>query len=70
MIVYRKAQVADAIQRANKAESSMKELEILVADRKKKAEDLGKEVELKKQRNRLNKGLLIVLQKLDDARKK
>lgn len=70
MIVTRKTQLANATQRANKAESSLKDLELLLADRKKMADALAKQVELKKERNRLNKELLVVLQKLEDARKK
>lgn len=70
MIASRKAQLADATQRANKAEGLLKDLEPLLADRKRMAEDLANQVELKKQRNRLNTGLLLVLQQLDDAQKR
>jgi hypothetical protein len=70
MIATRKAQLANAVQRANKAESSLKHLEILLDQRKKTAEDLAGQVDLKKQRNRLNKELLDVLQKTEDARTK
>jgi len=70
MIATRKAQLADATQRANKTESSLSHLELLLADRKKTAQDLAKRVELESERNRLNKELLVVLLQLDDARKK
>lgn len=53
-----------------KAESAIKEKEPLLKEKTKKLEELQAKIDLEKQRHRLNKELLDVLQKLNDARKK
>ncbi len=70
MVTTRRAELAKATERAKKAESAIKEKEPLFKERTKKLEDLQTKIELAKQRNRSNKELLVVLQKLRDVRQK
>ncbi|KAF9531717.1 hypothetical protein CPB83DRAFT_848608 [Crepidotus variabilis] len=70
VIATRKAQLDNAKARLAAAESSVRDGEIKLRERRKEEEILQKKIELAKQYNQASKELLLVLQKLDGSKKR